>query len=356
MKMLDRQTDRQTDSNRLIFVDVCKTIGIILVVVGHHLLGVDSLVGYINSFHMPLFFIITGYLFAYKDEWKKSISQIIMSKLKSLIYPYLTLSIIVILWHFVFYCIIFKNRIPEKSTAEVIYLTVTTYGYHALWFLPCLFLASVLYLLVRKYKIQHFLCLSLTIVLSIPLVNDFFNFSKVTIYFYRLLVAVTFIYYGNLLYIALKQAIVKKILLACSLILSALSVVCYFFFSQFFPTVNVSSGIIGNPYLFYLFALANAYSIIVICKQVFRNQAKGVFTFLGKNSLIIMALHMDITVEIGWLIVGRIPIALNQTLSSLIVILIEFILCYVIIRIINNRFPFIVHFPGKWFAKKNRQE
>lgn len=48
---------------RLDHIDACKGIGILLVILGHT--NVPSIVHtIIYSFHMPLFFIISGYLFS----------------------------------------------------------------------------------------------------------------------------------------------------------------------------------------------------------------------------------------------------------------------------------------------------
>lgn len=51
-------------AKRIEYLDYAKGIGIILVVLGHILIKGNIKI-YIYSFHMPLFFIISGYLFNY---------------------------------------------------------------------------------------------------------------------------------------------------------------------------------------------------------------------------------------------------------------------------------------------------
>lgn len=46
-------------------IDIMKAIGIFLVIIGHHSSGIFN--NYIYSFHMPMFFIIAGYLWHEKD-------------------------------------------------------------------------------------------------------------------------------------------------------------------------------------------------------------------------------------------------------------------------------------------------
>ena len=70
-------------------------------------------------------------------------------------YPYATLSFVVIIWNAFFYNVLFPSVTPENSTLEIFWLTITTYGYHALWFVPCLFYSSVVFFLLRNYSAPH---------------------------------------------------------------------------------------------------------------------------------------------------------------------------------------------------------
>lgn len=51
-------------------IDIAKGIGIILVILGHLVSYEDYISSYIFSFHMPLFFFITGYLTKDNSDWK----------------------------------------------------------------------------------------------------------------------------------------------------------------------------------------------------------------------------------------------------------------------------------------------
>ena len=70
-------------SNRNVAIDVTKGIGILLVIIGH--VYAPNIIKYvICSFHMPLFFIISGYFF----NQARTLSQIIYRNLKKLLIPY----------------------------------------------------------------------------------------------------------------------------------------------------------------------------------------------------------------------------------------------------------------------------
>lgn len=97
-----------TNTNRLNWVDLSKGFGIILVVYGHVTRGLDSaglsfdlfqdLDNAIYAFHMPLFFILSGYFFIMST--KKGINKYVKSKVSVILYPYLLWSLIQIIIQF----------------------------------------------------------------------------------------------------------------------------------------------------------------------------------------------------------------------------------------------------------------
>ena len=81
---------------RLRWIDALKGIGIILVVFAHHKLPV-ALDTYIFSFHMPLFFFISGLLF---DFWKyASAANFVKKRFRSLIVPYFGFALLTCLFY-----------------------------------------------------------------------------------------------------------------------------------------------------------------------------------------------------------------------------------------------------------------
>ena len=81
-------------------VDILKGIGIILVVVGHANCP-QTLRDIIYSFHMPLFFICSGFFFSLTDtdNWKKFLER----RVKRLYIPFVKWSIFFLLLHNLFY-------------------------------------------------------------------------------------------------------------------------------------------------------------------------------------------------------------------------------------------------------------
>ena len=107
------------------WVDYAKAIGIILVVYGHVARGVkeagynfsDSLFtlvdSFIYSFHMPLFFFLSG-LFFYQSFIKRGFLDLTLNKIDTIVYPY-------ILW-FLFLLHIYLTTLTVKMVAVFLVL------------------------------------------------------------------------------------------------------------------------------------------------------------------------------------------------------------------------------------------
>lgn len=120
-------------SERKEYIDVARGIAMILVVVGH--LGMNnSLTQFIYSFHMPLFFFITGMTMALKheDRYKVFISK----RISSLLIPY-----------FIAACAFSDGS--NEAFAYIAYGSRSSISYAnsftPLWFLPCLFVSSLIF-------------------------------------------------------------------------------------------------------------------------------------------------------------------------------------------------------------------
>ena len=338
-KIIDRHTDR------LGYIDTAKGLGIIFVLVQHHLLGVEPINNWLLSFHMPLFFIISGYLYAYKDNYKKPVSQVIISKLKGLLFPYLTLSCIVIVWHLFFFGVLFPDSKPENTTCEIVLLTISTYGYHAFWFITCLFYSSIIFAFLRKFHLHNIVCIILLVVL-LGVLNYSNQIDGFLLRFVvRIGIGVINIYLGFLMYKIINKStsMVRIILLFSCLTISLISLFGYFFWKEYMPYLNISICNFKNPLFGFLFAFLNSLFFILLSSMI-DNKA---LRFLGKNSIIILAFHMDISIELAYFIVDKIPVNLGITVMSIIAIVIEFVFLCLMILCINNHFRFIYQFPSK---------
>jgi polysaccharide biosynthesis protein PslL len=131
-------------SNRLLSFDIAKGIGIFFVVFGHNDIFHDGnnlklIYSAIFSFHMPLFFIISGYFF--KENPK--VSHLLIKRFKTLIYPYfLTLVVIAVLKFFTKFH--FAINLFKFDMINICY-SANKIGWTPLWFLTSLFITTFVF-------------------------------------------------------------------------------------------------------------------------------------------------------------------------------------------------------------------
>ena len=263
-----------------------------------------------------------------------------------MLYPYFTFSVINFLWYLLFHSILGFSA--EESIGIVSVRMLTTYGYHALWFLPAMYFASVISILGEGRGLfcpfgQIFLIILGTLFsfvlneLDMPLNVLWYVLN----YFGRIVIGIAFIGIGKWLFLFLKTLSSRQewFLLLVSTVVSLL---CF----RYLPHISLSFSRIGNPIIFYPVACAGSVAVLLLCKKtaIGRN---CFLQFWGKNSLIVLALHMDIPIQIALILVG--VSGLSSTLSplyaSFCAILIELTILFVAIEFINRFAPYLLRPP-----------
>ena len=147
-------------SNRNIIADIMRGIGIILVIVGHTYapLGIKYV---ICSFHMPLFFILSGYYF----NKSRNVADVFFHGIKKLMMPYIITSVCVI----VFQCGITFIQKGDVCETLITWIMAALYGLPgkmnmsnvygiqrigAIWFFEALFWAHFLLLYIYRLRIR----------------------------------------------------------------------------------------------------------------------------------------------------------------------------------------------------------
>lgn len=320
-------------SNRLDYLDIAKGIGIILVVLAHVyafnpeiLVSRGKLVTWIYSFHMPLFFIISGMLIRYKN--KIDLKKTIFSRVKGILVPYLFFSLVSI---FIFALL---ADFEKGVIKELFRVTILGIGIETLWFLPALFFSDIIFTVMKKIVKNDY-------VIGVIIGILFFVSSFVTAenrmllrFFARGLVALTFIYIGYMLFdIVQKRNIDNKFLIGI-LIVQIIT-------SHLNGFVDLNNLVFNNKILYLFNSVLGSYVLIEVCKKI---KSKSLI-YLGKNSLIIMWLHLDL------IFLFREYIGMNiyqygiGLIATMVIILIEI----PVIEIINRYLPFII---GRWYKKK----
>ena len=135
---------------KLDYLDIARGIGIVVVILAHIDTGDNPLCSWIGSFCMAIFFFVSGALLNYLDRWRsENAFQIIVKRVKGVLYPYFTFSALII-FCYTFMRVIFKQG-SFSNILEIVKSTVTLSGYDALWFMPTLFFAEVICVLLLRY-------------------------------------------------------------------------------------------------------------------------------------------------------------------------------------------------------------
>jgi len=147
------QTKLEADRRHLDWIFIAKGIGVFFVVVGHFEpdFSPDYWVEVINigySFHMPLFFLLSGFLY---DRSKYSYFDLIGRKARRLLWPFVSIAIVSFLIKLASGYVVDLDH-PIGINNIFVLLTDPGNSYMPLlWFVHTLFLIFALYPLVRKF-------------------------------------------------------------------------------------------------------------------------------------------------------------------------------------------------------------
>lgn len=137
---------------RLDWIDCAKGVGIIFVIIGH--CSIESVKEYIYLFHMPLFFIISGFLWNREKYSKMCYKDFFVYKWHKLIIPYFKIAGtcfilfgIVLLFHRYGFGELYLNTLIKYVYGIVIYSKGTSEWFplcFPLWFMTCLFCSEII--------------------------------------------------------------------------------------------------------------------------------------------------------------------------------------------------------------------
>ena len=343
-------------TKRITYIDIAKGIGILLVVFGHSGFPSPAVNQWISSFHMPLFFLLSGMLLSHTGAHEKPLGTTLKKKARAILIPYLFFSIFSILFSAVLDTATFATYLPNALLQ-----TVVLYGISVLWFLPALFFGETIFLFIRKHtSLPVTGLLSLVVCLISVLIVNTYHYHYITdfdsylsllgAYLISVVVrsgmAVTFLalgYFSHYLFFQKEHKMVTYLVLA--VLFLALNI--YLAFKNDAVDLN---NMVFHDYRLY-FPAAFCGGMFIICLSAALPAWKPLMS-AGRHSLIIMATHMNcrflgICYAIGNVALTLLPF-LGQFGYMLVCIVAMIVLEAAAIYVINRYFPFIIG------AKKSR--
>lgn len=302
--------------NRIEEIDLLRGIAIILIVFGHVIK--DGVVyKFLYSFHVPLFFIVSGMVFRTKNQ--ENFKEFLKRNFKQLIVPYLIWSYIALIPF-----AIFGNRIGNVLNLQITsdniisYLFGILYGNPKtgflkaalpLWFLPCLF--SIRIMMYGIYKIKNYIKINdyiLLIIFFIGLLCSYYlSFNKIILPF-SIETAFSMLFFFEI-GILLRNKIedIRKIKKTYMCFFSILFLIIGVIVQHInYDTVSVATGEYGNIYLAIIASATLCISFILLSFII----KSKVINKIGKNTMTILIIH-------------KYPILIFQTLVPLTKVLLK---------------------------------
>ncbi len=292
-------------SGRLAYMDMVKGIAIMLVVVGHSTVASDGVLTWLTSFHMPLFFILSGILFYLKHSHTEDLKDYARKRFRGMMIPYFIFSVIYI-GVFYYYLVRFPKVMTQEFIQDSYLQAFSLYGISVLWFLPTIFLGELAFYALMKRLPRWAVVLIVSVFAFLPpiaksgldaalpdTVTGALLFGR---YFLlgilRIPEAVTFLGIGyGVRYLCdvftRRRGTVRaniEVLLGIGLMLLHAAAA----FGN--ERVDMHFVVQGDPILFHVAACSATFGLLLICKHL---PTIWLLDVLGVNSLIVMLTHLD---------------------------------------------------------------
>ena len=268
---------------RNIEIDIMKGFAILCVMIGHAAWCPDFVDVFINSFHMPLFFIISGYFAKTSEESTVTTRELIYKNFKQLILPYIIVACVsctYILMRALYYhdMSMFSHAVVRYSLAmdtkwDNTLLDDCWVG--PMWFVLALFWGRLFfYQLSRTGKCFLPLCIGLSIAMILlhPYIPTPWGIG-------RGIMALAFLAIGYL-YRKYKFPLWAKIV----------AILCWIL-SMYIGTINVSAIQFNCLPIDMIGACGGTLIIYYLSKGIARTFIQPFFSWCGRNSLVILCAH-----------------------------------------------------------------
>lgn len=332
-------------SGRAEYIDIAKGLGILAVIWGHIIVGhwTGKLV---YSFHMPLFFFISGMLF--RKEKYPAFGPFVKVRARRLLVPYVIYSVITWAFWSVFHAV---THSPVESYWAPLLETFIARGSgqfmvhnSPLWFIPCLFAVELMYYPISKCKDLWTLAASIGIAGLSILLEYSFGLS----YLYALpwnldaaMMALPFYAIGNLWmrHSTLEKVdgwVKRHVPITVALVVTLTS--CLVWTALRFRVISMGYSDYGNEYIFHVRALLGCFSTILFSALLSHAGSlrliRNFLDWLGRVSLDVMCIHVPVK---GVIILGMAAL-LHMSASAMcrdfLLALVAFILAVTVVSVL----------------------
>lgn len=289
-------------NKRMDTIDIAKGIGILFVIFAHVNYTPEVLV-LIYSFHMPLFFILSGVLF--KREKYESFRTFIKRRLNTLILPYIFFYMAGLVYAYVSEQM--YGDLFDITSEEYIQYFLEMFISHRsatvintpLWFVPCLFAVEIMYYFISGLKKKSLIlpvCFLLT-AFGWLLESGYLEFDNKTLPWSldSALFALSFYAIGNVFSPAVKDTIQRisqhkqRTFICLGLILICLLI--WYPLAVMNGKITLGSKVLNNGFLLYATGILGTMIILAVSLLIKKSRF---LVFCGQSTFCIMGVHVMI--------------------------------------------------------------
>ncbi|MEG1821160.1 MAG: acyltransferase family protein [Malacoplasma sp.] len=331
-------------NKRINWIDIGKGIAIILVMFGHCKITPVPIIAELYTFHMPLFFFLSGYVFSIKKN--HTFKMFLKHKSKELMLPFLMFNLVLI--GYFLYCNPqnIRSMISVQYILGIVIQNRGTPYYVSMWYLTCLFLSQILLYFIVKVSREKKVFIGTLLFISSLVGYYLLNVKKMPLPWHLDIVPTALVFVGiGYIIRNVDNSVFKRIFQMKNIL--------------FYLIVNFVTGMInykqtgyadlyscnmGNYIYYYIAAITGVFAVVTIVTKI--SNCKEL-QYIGKNSLIFYAFQNDITLPGTIRILQAIGFLngitfLSKSLESVVIVGLACINLAIVAFIINQCFPFLL--------------
>jgi len=319
------------NTKRILWIDYAKAIAIFLVVLGHSFTptggGNLEVKNFIYSFHMPVFFFLSGYLWRMKDD---SFKDYLLKSLKSLLIPYFLLNVLAAV---VMIPILLASHNYDEIFNRAIDTVIGAAHCYAgpAWFLACLFWIRILIFFTEKIQ-QPVLMLALSVVGA-------YAIGKFVWWDVSSALAAFPLFYGG--YFVKKKRWIERCRTKYWVLVFMISLPLLLYINHINGSVSIYSLLFGNyPWLYYIETVIGVIFFIALMNVISFRECDLINT-LSRESIMIMALHGAVSIYVSVIIGKLLPMDESTLIYGLVKSLVIVVLLYYPCIKIQNKWPIL---------------